>query len=187
MTEANQDIITRRLLLGAGGLLLTGIANLGLEFLAKPKPKNQETWIAKRVLSGQTIEAVASGSNKRSRLRLIGISAPNLDQDPWGLAARTALEELLGGDPFIVERDVEEVDDSNRILGYIWVDNKMVNALLVQQGYVLANVKPPNDRYRNLLENAQAEARLLGIGIWDPKNPMRLTPAEHFRRKQQGS
>ncbi len=187
MTESNQDIITRRLFLGAGGLVLTGVANLGLEFLAKPKPKNQETWIAKRVLSGQTIEAVPSGSSKRSRLRLIGISAPALDQDPWGLAARTALEELLGSDPFILERDVEEIDDSNRILGYIWIDNKMVNALLIQQGYVLANIKPPNDRYRDLLENAQAEARLLGKGIWDPKNPMRLTPAEHFRRKQQGS
>lgn len=187
MTEANQDILTRRLFLGAGGLVLTGMVNLGLEFWLKPKPKNQSSWTAKRVLSGQTIEAVQTGSSKRSRLRLIGISAPALDQDPWGLAARNALEEMIGGDPFIWEQDVEQMDDSNRLLGYAWTDNQMVNALLLQQGYVLANVKPPNDRYRSLLENAQAKARLLGVGIWDPKNPMRLTPAEHFRRKQQGS
>ncbi len=184
--EQNQDIVTRRLVLGAGGLLLSGIANIALEVLAKPKPQNQETWQAKRVLSGQTIEAVPAGTNKRSRIRLIGISAPALDQDPWGLAARDALEQMIGGDPFILERDTEEKDDSDRLLGYIWVDNKMVNVTLIQEGYVLASVKPPNDRYSNWLENAQAQARLLGLGIWDPQNPLRLTPAEHFRRKQQG-
>ncbi len=183
MTE---DIVTRRLLLCSGGLLLSGAANLALEFLFKPKPQNQEIWRLKRALSGQAIEAVPNGSNKRSRIRLIGISAPALDQDPWGLAARTALEEMIGGDPFVLERDVEEKDDSDRILGYVWVGDKMVNLLLLQEGYVLASVKPPNDRYRQLLENAQAEARLLGKGIWNPANPMRLTPAEHFRRKQQG-
>ncbi|MCA1904349.1 MAG: nuclease-like protein [Cyanobacteria bacterium M5B4] len=182
----NQDIVTRRLVLGAGGLVLSGIANIALEVLAKPKPQNQEIWTAKRVLSGQTLEAVPEGSTKRSRIRLIGISAPALDQDPWGLVARDALEEMLGADPFILERDVEEKDDSERLLGYLWTDDKMVNVALVQNGYVLAAVKPPNDRYRDLLENAQAQARLLGLGIWNPQNPMRLTPAEHFRRKQQG-
>ncbi|MCS6959498.1 MAG: thermonuclease family protein [Pseudanabaenaceae cyanobacterium SKYGB_i_bin29] len=180
------SVLTRRLVFLAGGLLLCGGTNIALDVLGKPKPQNQESWQAKRIISGQTIEAVPVGSNQRKRIRLIGISAPALDQDPWGLAARSRLEELVGGDPFLLEKDAEEIDDSNRLLGYIWADGRLVNLILVEEGYVLADVRPPNNRYQKLLENAQARARILGLGIWDPRNPLRLTPSEHFRLKQQG-
>lgn len=179
-------VITRRLAILAGGLLLSGAANIALDVLGKPKLQNQEAWQAKRIISGQTIEAVPVNSRQRQRIRLIGITAPALDQDPWGLAARNRLEELVGGDPFLLEKDVEEKDDSDRLLGYVWADGKLVNLVLVAEGYVLADVRPPNNRYQELLENAQARARLLGLGIWQPENPLRLTPSEHFRLKQQG-
>jgi micrococcal nuclease len=58
----------------------------------------------------------------------------------------------------------------------------LLNEQLVKEGYVLAAPRSPNKKYDSRIARAQEYARLMGYGIWNPDQPMRLTPAE-FRRQ----
>ena len=53
---------------------------------------------------------------------------------------------------------------------------------MVKEGLALAGPDFPNTKYMERLINAQERARLMGIGIWNPTQPMRQTPGQ-FRRQ----
>ena len=137
-----------------------------------------------RVVSGNTIEVVGKTDQGTlsARVRLIGIEAPDLKQLPWGEEARNKLEELINGQQVLLESDVEETDQYDRRLGYIWRDRKLVNEQIVAAGYALAALRSPNTKYNQRLLEAQEFARIMQQGIWNPQNPMRVTPSE-FRRQ----
>ncbi len=138
-----------------------------------------------RVISGQSIEIVDNFNPVPilQPVRLIGIDAPDLKQQPWGVEAKTELEKLTLGREVLLEFDAQQKDSFDRLLGYIWEDRTLVNEELVEQGYVLASEKVPNTKYSDRLANAQEWARLMGKGIWNPEQPMRISPRE-FRRQQ---
>ena len=145
-----------------------------------------------RVVSGHTLEVLNSGQQAplTERVRLIGIEAPDLRQQPWGMAAKNRLEEMIGDttglqsgfQPVFLEPDLQEKDSSGRWLAYVWYDSKLLNEELVKEGYALAAPRSPNNKYDERLARAQEYARIMGYGIWNPEQPMRLTPAE-FRRQ----
>ncbi|MCA1995511.1 MAG: thermonuclease family protein [Coleofasciculus sp. S288] len=145
-----------------------------------------------RVVSGHTLEVLNSGQQAplTERVRLIGIEAPDLRQQPWGMAAKNRLEEMIGDttglqsgfQPVFLEPDLQEKDSSGRWLAYVWYDGKLLNEELVKEGYALAAPRSPNNKYDERLARAQEYARIMGYGIWNPEQPMRLTPAE-FRRQ----
>lgn len=144
-----------------------------------------------RVVSGHTLEVLNPTQQPAliERVRLIGIEAPDLKQQPWGAAAKNRLEQLISKmvaeqlvlQPVFLEPDVQEKDRSGRWLAYVWYDGMLLNEQLVKEGYVLAAPRSPNKKYDSRLARAQEYARIMGYGIWNPDQPMRLTPAE-FRR-----
>ncbi|NEQ28022.1 MAG: thermonuclease family protein, partial [Microcoleus sp. SIO2G3] len=83
--------------------------------------------------------------------------------------------------PVFLEPDKQEKDSFGRWLAYVWYDGKLLNEQLVKEGYVLSAPRSPNDKYDERIARAQEYARIMGYGIWNPVQPMRLTPAE-FRR-----
>jgi micrococcal nuclease len=115
-------------------------------------------------------------------VRLVGIDAPDLQQQPWGRAAKERLEAMIGGQPVLIEFDVQDKDAFGRRLAYVWQEGVLLNERLVAQGYVLSVPRAPNHKHDQRLSRAQEWARLMGQGIWNPEKPMRLTPAE-FRRQ----
>jgi len=141
-----------------------------------------------RVVSGQTLEWVDTSKQPAliDRVRLIGIEAPDLRQQPWGDQAKQQLEQMTGKingqklvfESVLLESDVEQVDQFGRKLAYVWKDGVLLNEQLVKEGSVLAVVRSPNHKYDQRLIRAQEYARLMGKGIWNPEQPMRLTPAE---------
>ncbi|KGF72127.1 hypothetical protein DO97_11840 [Neosynechococcus sphagnicola sy1] len=133
-----------------------------------------------RVLSGQTVEIVTHQG--REQLRLIGIEAPDVRQYPWGRDARQQLAAWVESQPVVLEFDVEPRDRFHRRLVYVWRSGQLVNEQLVAQGYALVVPRSPNTQYDQRLARAQERARILGLGIWNPQQPMRQTPAE-FRRQ----
>ncbi|HAJ62321.1 MAG TPA: nuclease, partial [Cyanobacteria bacterium UBA8543] len=144
-----------------------------------------------RVVSGQTLDVLNPTQQPAltERVRLIGIEAPDLKQQPWGEAAKNHFEEMIStkaGQQLVVqsvllEPDVQEKDTAGRWLAYVWQDGVLINEKLVEQGYVLAAPRSPNKKYDARLARAQEYARIMGLGIWKSDRPMRLTPAE-FRR-----
>ena len=148
-------------------LLLTGCQSVN-----KPQGLNVKV---KRVISGQTIEVV---SNKQTMLvRLIGIDAPELKQQPFGKAAKALLTQVLTDKEVTIELDEQKQDEFGRYLAYVWSDF-LVNEYLVKQGVVIVAVKSPNHKYDTRLVRAQEWARLQEQGIWNPKQPLTMTPAE---------
>ncbi|KAB8314994.1 thermonuclease family protein [Tolypothrix campylonemoides VB511288] len=137
-----------------------------------------------QVVSGQTLEVVGIGEQPSliSQVRLLAIDAPDLQQRPWGDAAKERLEALVGEQPVMLEFDVQMKDKFGRTLAYAWKDEVLLNEQLVKEGYALFVGRSPNHKYDLRLERAQQWARLMGQGIWNPEKPMRLTPAE-FRRQ----
>ena len=139
-----------------------------------------------RVVSGQTIEVLDStGRDPLAKpVRLLGIEAPNWSkQQPWSLAAKQRLEVLIQPDKtvlleFDVESDRVTNDGAYLRLAYLWHDNQLLNEVLVEEGFVLANSRSPNIKYEQRLSHAQEKARLMGVGIWNPQNPMRQDPSE---------
>lgn len=144
------------------------------------KPKGLEVKVT-RVVSGQTLE-VTSSEQKMLRVRLIGIDAPDLQQQPWGEAAKERLEAIALNQFVLLEFDVQDQDTFGRRIAYVWQDSVLLNEKLVAEGYVLILRRSPNNKYDQRLERAQEWARLMGRGIWNPQKPMRLTPAQ-FRRQ----
>jgi micrococcal nuclease len=151
-----------------------------------PPTVNEALVKVARVVSGQSLEVLgmAEQPNLISQVRLIGIDAPDLRQQPWGDDAKEALEALMGSaeQPVKLEFDIETKDKIGRTLAYVWKDNVLLNEQMVKQGYGLFVARSPNHKYDQLLERAQQWARLMGQGIWNPEKPMRLTPAELRRR-----
>jgi micrococcal nuclease len=153
---------------------------------AKNQPENNQAQVkVARVVSGQSLEVLgmAEKPNLISQVRLIGVDAPDLRQNPWGDEAKQLLETLIGDaeKPVILEFDIEAKDKIGRTLAYVWKDQKLLNEQVVRQGYALFVERSPNHKYNQRLERAQQWARLMGQGIWNSDKPMHLTPAE-FRR-----
>ena len=146
-----------------------------------------------RVVSGQTLEILDKTGKipVLQQVRLAGITAPDLQQNPWGAQAKQYLRQLCEGQKILLEADLKDKDRYGRISGYIWLNQTLINEELVKNGYVLAEISSVHrpvtsnfkTQYRQRLNYAQEYARLMGNGIWNPEKPMRLTPTE-FRDQQ---
>jgi micrococcal nuclease len=160
-------------------LILGFLAIFLLACQSNELPSNLKVEVNK-VVSGQTLEVVIpKQNNSRQKVRLIGISAPDLDQSPWGERAKRKLREILNQNQssVILETEEEQKDSYGRLLAHVWHNGTLVTEQLVKEGYVLADTDYPH-KYSQQLEYAQEYARLMGYGIWNPQQPMRLTPAQ---------
>lgn len=111
-------------------------------------------------------------------VRYIGIDTPET-VDPrrpvgcFGAEASDRNEDLVGGRTVGLERDISETDQFDRLLRYVWVlddgaEPRMVNALLLGDGYAQAVTFPPDVRYAGHFAELQRQAREAGRGLWGP-------------------
>jgi micrococcal nuclease len=123
-----------------------------------------ENCVVTRVTDGDSIECASIG-----RVRLIGIDAPEGDQQPAGDAARDALERLIPvGARIQLEGDVEPSDRYGRRLAYAWRDGMLVNWMMVRQGWAVLLTYPPNVQWVAAFEEAQRLAREERVGLGGP-------------------
>lgn len=133
-------------------------------------------------------KTASRGASKTERIRLIGIDAPELKQEPWGRRAKRHLKELISNSDWLVylELDIEQRDNYGRLLGYLWSDDKrLINEKMVVDGYALVYTFPPNVKYAERFAEAQKSARGRKAGIWS-NNGLKKLPEdwrkEHPRR-----
>ena len=128
---------------------------------ARPR-RSTANCVVTRVTDGDSIECAGIG-----RVRLIGIDAPEGDQQPAGDAARDALERLIPvGARIQLEGDVEPSDRYGRRLAYAWREGVQVNWVMVRQGWAVLLTIPPNVQYAAAFEAAQRLAREERVGLW---------------------
>ena len=169
----------------------------GLVFLAgcqAPPPKYPTVQIS-RVLSGQSVEWIDKSQQPPviQQGRLVGIDAPDLGQEPWGKQAKQRLEELIATpskDGVSIEFESIDADKYGRKYVYLWKDGQLLNEQLLKDGCVLANMRTPSSsganvsgtKYRDRFLRGSQYARIMGVGIWKPSQPMRMSPSE-FRKE----
>ncbi len=146
------------------------------------EPPGYEAAIVERVVDGDTIvvqiEGRADGPGaglasvgQEYRLRLIGIDTPesvkpNSAIECFGKEASAATKALLEGQEVTLVKDVEEADQYDRLLRYVYLENEMANARLVANGYATAYTYPPNVRWSETFVQLEREAREGGRGLW---------------------
>jgi len=137
------------------------------------KTASVEAFFVSKVIDGDTI-VLENGQ----KVRYIGIDTPELNHKKNKIEcyAKEAFEEnkkLVLGKRVYLQKDVSEKDRYNRLLRYVFLDEKMstdeesfVNLFLVKNGLAYAATFPPDIRYTNLFLQAQKEAREKNLGLW---------------------
>lgn len=135
--------------------------------------KEKEFYKVIEVHDGDTVTIVTESFFgflvRTERVRLIGIDAPELGQEPWGRRAKNYLRKLLQESDFLVkvELDIQHRDKYGRLLAYLWDKNSnMINYMMVRNGYAMVYTVPPNVKYAELFIEAQKLARQEKRGIW---------------------
>ena len=134
-----------------------------------------------------TVTRVSDGDSFRcrdgSRVRLIGIDAPELDQEPFGRRSRDALERRLPrGTSVRLEFDVQPRDRYGRLLAYAWRGDRLLNEEQVAEGFAATLTVPPNVRFAERFRKAHADARDRRAGLW-ADDGFRCAPADHRRQR----
>lgn len=120
------------------------------------------TCVVTMIYDGDTIRCARLGD-----VRLIGIDAPEKDQEPFAEAATVALAGLITvRDTVELEADVEQRDRYDRSLAYLWKGHVLVNWVLVRQGWAVQLTYPPNVQYVDWFTRAERRAREEGRGLW---------------------
>lgn len=138
------------------------------------------------VIDGDTYKIWYQG--KKKSVRLIGIDTPESRKNrraelqsrqfhtdiytiiQLGRKAKNFAQKYIKkGQTIYLEFDVQKFDRYGRILAYVWLDRekeKMMNEILVKEGYAVVYTVPPNVKYQGKFLQAQREAREKERGLW---------------------
>ncbi|OME59808.1 MULTISPECIES: thermonuclease family protein [Paenibacillus] len=128
-----------------------------------------------RVVDGDTMKLTIGGKKETIRLLLVDTPEsvnPNIPEpQPFSLEASDFAKKMLTDKDVQIELDVSERDKYGRLLCYLYIDGKMFNEILLEQGYArVAYVFAPNTKYVDQFRAIQDKAREREIGIWSIEN-----------------
>lgn len=100
------------------------------------------------------------------KVRLLLADAPEAGR--FGDVARRALSTLIPVDSEVsLETDSIDRDAAGRTLAYVYIpDGRMVNEILISQGYAFFKPSRQNDRHAARLREAEEKARGEKRGLW---------------------
>ena len=129
------------------------------------QPLRAEQLVVKKVLSGELIKLSGGG-----RVRYIGVDAPG-DGNFFFEDARQANKKLVEKKKINIEYDMLRQDENKEGLGYVYTGDVFVNTWLLKNGFGIAYIVPPNQKYADLFISLQKEARKKRRGIWAFEDP----------------
>jgi micrococcal nuclease len=122
-----------------------------------------------RVIDGDTVEVqIGSGSED---VRYIGIDTPETVKPGtpvqcFGPQAHDFNQRLVANRTVRLVFDRERRDVYGRLLAYVWLGDRMVNAELVRRGYARTLTIPPNVAHAGLFHRLASAAGRAGRGLW---------------------
>lgn len=124
-----------------------------------------------RVVDGDT--AVMTIGGRSEYVRYIGIDTPEMNWDNVPASEKCAIEatdfnesRLKAGNEVELEFDEELRDRYDRILAYVRVDGRLLNADLLRKGLAETLTIPPNDRYADDFSALERKARERAPYLW---------------------
>lgn len=118
------------------------------------------------VVDGDTIK-IESGET----VRYIGIDTPeSVDpRKPVQCYAKEASAKntlLVEGKLVRLEKDISDKDKYGRLLRYIWLEDELINKILVREGFAYSYSYPPDVKYQDQFIEAERLAREEQKGLW---------------------
>jgi len=153
-------------------LVLLVLLALAHNATAQSPPSNALLGYVTRVVERDTIYVQIG--RQVEKVRYIGVNTPEIHhptkgREPYGDAARDANVRLVEGRWVNLVLDVQQRDRFGRLLAYVYVGDRFVNAELVWRGYAEVATYPPNVRYAEYFAGLQRQAREARHGLWaDP-------------------
>jgi micrococcal nuclease len=122
-----------------------------------------------RAIDGDTLEVEFDG--RREDVRLIGVDTPETVKPGtpvqcFGPPASAFAHRTLDGRRVGIALGVERRDVYGRLLAYVRLGERSVNAMLLRRGLARTLTIPPNDRYAPLFHRLELRAARAGRGLW---------------------
>ena len=125
-----------------------------------------------RKIDGDTAEFELN--NEIIKVRFLGINTPetvdkNRGEEPYGKEASAYTEEKLKNATKIeleYDSNASEKDKYGRILAWVFVDDSLLQKVLVSNGLAETYMLQSNYRYAGVLQLAEEEAKNNKLGIW---------------------
>jgi len=122
-----------------------------------------------RVVDGDTIEALIGGEVED--VRYIGVDTPETVKPGtpvqcFGPQASAFNHSLVEGRRVRLVFGEERRDKYGRLLAYVHLGDRFVNAMLVRRGLARSLTIPPNDRFAPLFRRLELRAGRAGRGLW---------------------
>lgn len=146
-----------------------------------------------KVVDGDTIKIRRSGAHKQETIRLIGLESPEVSsreqtgQEPYGVMAQQFLSVAITRRIVRIEQDVQKEAETGEILGYVWLDDKLMNEEMLKAGLAVLVTNPPNVKYVERFQKAQTIAREQKKAIWNPDAPLAQSPSEFRSNKREAT
>lgn len=161
---------------GWGSLALLLLATVVLlrpweswEELWQDEPPAAATALVTRVVDGDTVEVDLDGVEED--VRYIGVDTPETVKPDtpvqcFGPQASDFNHRLVEGRRVRLVFGEERRDVYGRLLAYVYLDGRFVNAELVRRGLARTLTIPPNDRFATRLKRLEIAAARSGRGLW---------------------
>jgi micrococcal nuclease len=122
-----------------------------------------------RVVDGDTVEARIGG--RLEDVRYIGVDTPETVKPDapvqcFGPRASAFNHRLVERRRVRLVFGVERRDVYGRLLAYVYLGHRFVNATLVRRGLARSLTIPPNDRFAALFQGLELRAARSGRGLW---------------------
>jgi micrococcal nuclease len=129
----------------------------------------EATALVTHVVDGDTIEARIGGEVED--VRYIGVDTPETVKPGtpvqcFGREASAFNHRLVEGRRVRLAFGVERRDAYGRLLAYVHLGERFVNAILVRRGLARTLTIAPNDRFAPLLHGLELRAARVGRGLW---------------------
>ena len=123
------------------------------------------------VIDGDTITVLLDGL--MVNVKYIGVDAPESvsRMEYLGKEAKNRNRDLVTGRDVLLYKDVSDRDRFDRLLRYVFVDDKFINYELVSQGYASILDEPPDSACALLFKDAEDNIKEQALGIWAPHTP----------------
>jgi micrococcal nuclease len=137
--------------------------------LWRSEPPRSATVDVTRVVDGDTIEVDLDG--REEDVRYIGVDTPETVKPDtpvqcFGPQASAFNHGLVEGRRVRLVFGEERRDVYGRLLAYVYLGDRFVNAELVRRGLARTLTIPPNDRFAPRFERLQIAAARAGRGLW---------------------
>ena len=133
------------------------------------QPPRSATAYVLRAVDGDTIEVRLDG--RREDVRYIGVDTPETVKPGtpvqcFGPRAHRFNARLVTHRRVRLVFGVERRDVYGRLLAYVYLDSRFVNAELARRGLARTLTIPPNDRFARRFKRLQNAAARAGRGLW---------------------